>query len=330
METREESWFPHLLSFILPIVVIAGLYQGGWWAASGLVWALGVGPILEFVTPDRAPTRKENLSTTPWNTILLMHSIATIAALVMLMWRTSLDGFVLTTLLGALSVGSVSGISGIINAHEQGHRRKGSVIWRMGRLNLLWVLYLHFTTEHNHGHHRTFATMEDPVFAPKGRGLWIQIISSIHTQVISAWKTHSDRGKKGIRNPIFHGLLIQIALLAAITLLLSVTHLYIFLIQASFAIVLLEFVNYLQHYGLLREVDEKATMMHSWESRNVWSRWTLLELPLHPAHHLKASDPMWELRAYEGSPQLPTGYYGCFWLAVFPPIWKAVMDRRLP
>ena len=330
METKEESWFPHLLSFILPIVAIGGVYYGGWWTASGIVWALGVGPILDLITPDRAPTRKENLSSIPWNTLLFAHSVVAILALVALMWRTTQDGLVFTTVLGAFSVGFVSGVSGIINAHEQGHRRKGSVTWWMGRLNLLWVLYLHFTTEHNHGHHRNYATKKDPVFAPKGRGLWLQVISCIHTQIISAWKTHSDRGRKGVKNPIFHGLLIQILLLVAIALLLSVTHLYVFLIQAGFAMILLEYVNYLQHYGLSREVGEKATMMHSWECRNVWSRWTLLELPLHPAHHLKASDPMWELRAYEGSPQLPIGYYGCFWLAIFPPIWKAIMDRRLP
>ena len=73
-----------------------------------------------------------------------------------------------------------------------------------------------------------------------------------------------------------------------------------FVIQASLAIILLEYVNYLQHYGLRREVGERHTMMHSWEHRGVWSRWTLLELPLHPSHHLKASIPMWDLRAYDG------------------------------
>ena len=109
----------------------------------------------------------------------------------------------------------------------------------------------------------------------------------------------------------------------------SVAMLLAFAIQAMFAIILLEYVNYLQHYGLRREVGERHTEMHSWEHRSVWSRWTLLELPLHPAHHLKASSPMWDLRAYEKSPQLPCGYYACLWLAIFPPIWKRVMAKRI-
>jgi len=103
-----------------------------------------------------------------------------------------------------------------------------------------------------------------------------------------------------------------------------------FLFSAGFAIILLEFVNYVQHYGLRIDEGGKATMMHSWESRKLWSRWTLMELPLHPAHHLKASEPMWNLRGQQGSPQLPYGYYVCFWLGIIPPLWKAVMDKRIP
>ena len=146
MEERVESWLPHLLGFILPIIAIAGIFLGGWWSASGLVWALGIGPIIDFFSPEGIPTRKDNLSTTPWNMLLFGHSIAAIAAISVLMYRAQLDGLVVTTIAAAISVGLVSGVSGIINAHEQGHRKKGSLIWRMGRINLLWVMYLHYTT----------------------------------------------------------------------------------------------------------------------------------------------------------------------------------------
>ena len=190
------------------------------------------------------------------------------------------------------------------------------------------VLYSHFTTEHNHGHHRNYATELDPASSPAGRGLWTQIVMTIPKQYKSAWKTHSDKGKTGLKNPILHGTILQIVFLSAL-LVLSTSMLYAFLIQAALAIILLEYVNYMQHYGLRREVGERHTEFHSWEHRGVWSRWTLLELPLHPAHHLKASTPMWDLQAYEDSPQLPSGYYVCFWLAIFPPLWKRVMGKRI-
>jgi alkane 1-monooxygenase len=327
MQEREESWYPHLLGFILPIITIGGIVQGGWWCFAGFVYALGLCPLIDLIAPKSSPKRS-NSSSIPWNGLLLSHAVFMYSAIGVLIWRASVDGFGLTVVFAGLSVGVVSGVSGIINAHEAGHRKKGSFMWRVARLNLLLVLYLHFTTEHNHGHHRHYATENDPASSPRGRGMWTQILRTIPLQYISAWRTHSKKGKKLLSNPIFHGTILQLGLLATL-LWLSTAVLLAVLIQAILAIILLEYVNYLQHYGLRREVGEKHTAMHSWEYRGVWSRWTLLELPLHPAHHLKASTPMWDLRSYEDSPQLPSGYYACLWLAIFPPLWKRIMAKRL-
>ena len=327
MQESKESWLPHLLGFILPVVTILGIYQGGWWSFSGFVYALGICPFIDYFAPERSPVRGE-MSTRPWNAMLYAHGLFYYASLGVLFWRANLDGFSLSVVLGGLSVGIVGGISGIINAHEAGHRKKGSMIWRIARVNLFFVLYSHFTTEHNHGHHRNYATELDPASSPAGRGLWTQIAMTIPRQYKSAWLTHSEKGRTGIKNPILHGIMLQLAFLILLWQ-ISVPMLYAFLIQAGLAIILLEYVNYMLLYRLRREVGERHTEMHSWEHRGIWSRWTLLELPLHPAHHLKSSTPMWDLQAYEKSPQLPSCYYVCFWLAVIPPLWKRVMGKRL-
>ena len=91
------------------------------------------------------------------------HALFFYACIAVLLWRANSDGFTIPVILGGLSVGIVGGISGIINAHESGHRKKGSLIWRVARLNMFMVLYSHFTTEHNHGHHRNYATELDPL-----------------------------------------------------------------------------------------------------------------------------------------------------------------------
>ncbi|MDP6869581.1 MAG: fatty acid desaturase [Candidatus Poseidoniaceae archaeon] len=327
MDTHEEGWIPHLLGFILPIITISSLFVGGYWMFSGFVFAVGIGPFLDLIFPDRAPTRGE-INKFAWNSLLASHSIFVFISIGVLLWRADLDGFTLQVALGALSVGIVSGISGIVNAHEQGHRRKGSKLWWMARLNLLLVLYLHFTTEHNNGHHRNYATVKDPASSPRGRGYWVHLLQTVPRQFVSAYKTNSRKGATLFTNSTIRGMIIQIALVGIIWY-YSSAMVFAFLINAGLAIILLEYVNYMQHYGLRREVGERHTMMHSWESRSTWSRWTLLELPLHPAHHLKASDPIWELRAYEKSPQLPSGYYYCLWLALIPPLWKWVMDKKL-
>ena len=101
-----------------------------------------------------------------------------------------------------------------------------------------------------------------------------------------------------------------------------------FLAQAAVAIYLLEFVNYLQHHGLRRGDDERPNATHAWESRHRLSRWTLMELPLHPSHHLKASTPYQRLDVHEEAPQLPLGYYGMFWVALLPPLFGRLMQQQ--
>lgn len=328
--TRPESWAWHLLGFILPAVVIYGNLVGGYFVLAGMILALGIYPIIDSLSKRAAPDRSVEQNKIAWNTILVGHSIAQLVVIGTLLGRAVQDGDAWTTWAAAVSTALSSGGSGIITAHELGHRRKGSPLWWLARVNLLSVLYLHFTTEHNHGHHRNYATIADPVSAPKGRGLWSHIARAVPKQFPSAWNTHSERGRGGFRNPVLHGLLIQAALVIGLWFWLGKWATLAFLLQAGVAIILLEYVNYIQHYGLRRDVGERHTMMHSWESLSLWSRWTLLELPLHPAHHLKSSDPIWELKAHEGSPQMPVGYYGLLWPCIFPPIWRRLMDHRIP
>tara|TARA_A100001037_G_C14624209_1_gene402910 strand:- start:17 stop:418 length:402 start_codon:yes stop_codon:yes gene_type:complete len=131
-------------------------------------------------------------------------------------------------------------------------------------------------------------------------------------------------------NPIFLGLGAEGILVAAIWYQFGMAGAMALLYQAAISIFLLEYVNYIRHYGLRREVGEKQTHMHSWQTEVRWSRWTLLELTRHPAHHLKASLPFWKLQPYEGAPTLPTGYFGMFWPSLIPPLWKRIMDPRIP
>jgi alkane 1-monooxygenase len=102
-----------------------------------------------------------------------------------------------------------------------------------------------------------------------------------------------------------------------------------FIGQAFIAVFLLEFVNFLQHHGLSREDGERAGAQHAWESRHRLSRWTLLELPLHPAHHMKSSTPYHHLKTHDEAPQLPHGYYVMFLLALVPPLFNRALRNRV-
>ncbi len=327
---RPEPWGFHLLGLITPLLVVAGNLAGGPWALMGLVYMLGLGPLLDVALGRAARPRPPRESGRPFEALLYVHAALQFGALGTLLYRALLDGGAWTTWAAAGSTGLSSGVSGIIVAHELGHRRPRSFAWWVGQANLLSVLYLHFTTEHNHTHHRLVATREDPASAHRGESLWAFVVRTVPGQLRDALRVHASRGRTGWRNPVARGVLVEIAVVAGVAVVLGPWVAAAFVVQAALAVFLLEYINYIRHYGLERKVGERQTERHSWQSEERWSRWTLLELTRHPAHHLKASLPFWKLRPYDDAPSLPSGYYGCFWIAVIPPLWRRVMEPRIP
>ncbi len=326
---KPESWAWHLMGLINPILVILCNLKGDWWVFGGIVFVLGVGPFLDLALGKARTPKPPRASGLPFEILLYVHAALQFIALAALFYRAGIDGNTWTSWIAALSTGLTSGVSGIIVAHELGHKRPGSSGWWISRLNLLSVLYLHFTTEHNYTHHKLVATSEDPATAFFDESLWAFILRTIPGQYLDAISIHERKGKKALKNPVIQGSIIQVTLLVMINIFFGSEVLGAFLLQAGFAIFLLEYINYIRHYGLKRELDERQTESHSWQAEERWSRWTLLELTRHPAHHLKASEPFWKLQPFESAPQLPTGYYGCFWLGVIPPLWKKIMHPRI-
>ena len=325
-----EPWAWHLLGLINPAVVIGGNLLAGPWVAAGVVYMLGLGPLLDLLLGKAARPRPPRENGRPFELLLYAHAILQLIAVGSLLLLSTREASLWITLIAAVSTGINSGASGLIVAHELGHRRKNSFAWWVGRLNLLSVLYLHFTTEHNRTHHKHVATVADPATARLGESVWWFVARTVPGQFLDAWKIHATRGRSVLTNPIARGLALQILLLGGILLAFGPVALAAFLVQAAFAVFLLEYINYLRHYGLHREVGARQTAAHSWQSEHRWSRWTLLELTRHPAHHLEASKPFWKLQPHEGAPELPAGYYGCFWVALIPPLWRRLVHPRLP
>ena len=150
ISTRPESWAWHLLGFILPIAIVYANIVGGSIVVIGFVLALGIYPIIDVLSKEGSPDRSPVQNKFAWNTIAVGHSVAQLAVIATLLWRASQDGNEWTTWAAAVSTGMTSGASGIITAHELGHRKKGSPLWWLARFNLFSVMYLHFTSEHNH------------------------------------------------------------------------------------------------------------------------------------------------------------------------------------
>jgi alkane 1-monooxygenase len=325
-----EAWTWHILGLVNPALVITCNLIGGPWVFAGVIYMLGLGPLLDLSLGCANRPKPPRASGRVFEVLLYVHALMQLVAVGTLFYRAGLDGSYWTTWGAALSTGLSSGQSGIIVAHELCHTRPRSFSWWVGRLNLLSVLYLHFTTEHNHTHHRLVGTTADPASARYGESLWRFVARTIPGQFRDALNVHAEKGRTVLENTVARGMALQIVLLSGLYVLLGQWVTAAFIVQAGFGVFVLEYINYIRHYGLIRQIGERQTELHSWQSEQRWSRWTLLELTRHPAHHLKPSEPFWRLRPYENAPTLPSGIYGCFWLALVPPLWRRIMHPRIP
>ncbi len=238
----------------------------------------------------------------------------------------------------ALTMGVVGGIA-INTAHELGHKRAGSERW-LSRVALAQTGYGHFFIEHNRGHHVRVATPEDPASSRLGESFWAFLPRTVAGSLRSAWgieATRLDRlGRShwGPHNDILSAWAMTAVLFAGLAIAFGPVVLPYLLIQAVLGFSLLEVVNYLEHYGLLRQRREDGRYQrclpeHSWNSNNVASNVLLYHLQRHSDHHANPTRRYQALRHVDEAPQLPTGYAGMIVLAWFPPLWRRVMDPRL-
>ncbi len=128
--------------------------------------------------------------------------------------------------------------------------------------------------------------------------------------------------------------IIQISFLVFLFAMFGWMPLLLFIMAAINGILLLETVNYIEHYGLQRKQIEdgkyeRALPEHSWNSNHVIGRVMLFELSRHSDHHYLASRKYQVLRHHENSPQMPTGYPGMMLLSLLPPVWFKIMNKRI-
>ena len=107
------------------------------------------------------------------------------------------------------------------------------------------------------------------------------------------------------------------------------------LVVGFISFLFLETINYIEHYGLVREKTksgryERVQTKHSWNSNHLIGRIVLYELTRHSDHHFIASKKYQVLEHKDESPQLPFGYPTCILLAMFPPLWFHLMNPRVP
>ncbi|MEV5357082.1 alkane 1-monooxygenase [Streptomyces sp. NPDC052693] len=238
----------------------------------------------------------------------------------------------------AVTTGVVAGVA-INTAHELGHKRE-QLERRLSRMALAQSWYGHFYVEHNHGHHIRVATPEDPASSRMGENFYRFLPRAVFGGLRSAWHLEKRRLSRrsrpvlGPHNEILTAWAMSAVLFALLTAGFGLAVLPYLALQAALGACLLETVNYLEHYGLLRRRRpdgryERVAPRHSWNSNNTVSNLFLFQLQRHSDHHANPLRRYQTLRHFDEAPELPSGYASMIVLAWFPPLWRRVMDPRL-
>ncbi|WP_106400963.1 alkane 1-monooxygenase [Actinocorallia populi] len=346
VDKKKYLWLLGLLVPSLPFVSW-GLFEASGW---GVSWFLG--PLLfGWVVPllDKAWGKDSNNppeSVLSWlegqryyRWCVYAYLPLQYAGLVLACWMWSRGDVTVVEKIGvALTAGMVGGI-GINTAHELGHRKESVERW-LSKVALAQTAYGHFYIEHNRGHHVRVATPEDPASARLGESFYRFLPRTVWGSLKSAWRLEKKRlarsghGPWTWRSDILNAWAMTVVLFGALIAVFGAGIIPYLLVQVVIGFSALEVVNYLEHYGLLREKTptgryERCAPRHSWNSDDIASNILLYHLQRHSDHHANPTRRYQALRHFDEAPELPSGYATMSRLAYIPPLWRKVMDRRV-
>ncbi len=342
MRVRAFKYLSPLLVYLLAWLAFTG---SGWITWIPMMYAWILMPLAElFIDPDKKNlgAAEEELAKNDRVYDYLLYGIVILQFAALYLFLTSMknDDLLGWETVGRIfSMGLLCGTFGINVAHELGHRvnRYEQVF---AKALLLTSLYMHFFIEHNKGHHKNVATPHDPSSARYNEPVFTFYFRTVFLSYLSAWKIANAEMKKQ-NLPIIHwnnemlqAQVIQFLFVAAIFFFFGWQVTLYFLAAATIGFLLLETVNYIEHYGLQRKQKpdgnyERAMPQHSWNSNHILGRLMLFELSRHSDHHYLASRKYQVLKHHEEAPQLPTGYPGSMILALVPPLWFYVMNKKI-
>jgi alkane 1-monooxygenase len=274
-----------------------------------------------------------------WHSLILrVYAVLQMFILGLAAWVIAVGGFNWPVVVGvAFGAGWIAGAQGITFAHELGHSRSKFDRF-LGWVLMTSVWYPHFMVEHYRGHHPRAATFEDPASARRGENVYRFWVRSVAGSFASAWALEAKRlqqMKRGwSQSPLVWAFAVNLGVASVLVGAGLGVVLAAWLLCSVVAFSLLEVVNYIEHYGLQRQVidgkREPFAEAHAWNANHWFTNALLANLQRHSDHHTRAWKPYAELNdSPPPAPQLPTGYAGCVLLALVPPVWFGLMHPRL-
>lgn len=348
-DAKRYLWIFGLAMPLLPFIAVLGHMAQGWgvWLWLGPIVILGVVPLIDWTAgldpanpPDDVISSLEDDRYYRWLTYLFLP--LQYAGFAFAFWYIATGGLSILDQVGlAITVGFIGGL-GINTAHELGHKKESHERW-LSKIALAQTFYGHFYIEHNRGHHVRVSTPADPASSRVGESFYRFWPRTVAGSFASAWRLEAKRYARRSQRPwrlgndVLNAMLMSIVLWIVMVIWLGPVILPFLVIQAFVGLTLLEAVNYLEHYGMLRQIVgvpgkerfERVEARHSWNSNNIATNVLLYHLQRHSDHHSHPTRRFQALRDAKDAPALPTGYAGMILLALVPPLWNRVMDPRV-
>lgn len=231
--------------------------------------------------------------------------------------------------------GLMIGMVGTIPGHELTHRTWDPVSMAVGRWLLAFSFDTSFSIEHVYGHHRYVSTTADPATAPRGRNVYFHVVASTIKGNVSAWRIEAERLRKrklavwSWRNAFLRGHLTSLGLVVAVFAVFGARAAAFFVACGLWGKALLEIVNYMEHYGMVRAPSTPVAPRHSWNTNRRVSSWTMFNLTRHSHHHAQGEVAYQDLRPYPGAPMMINGYLTTLVVAMVPPLWHHLMTPKV-
>lgn len=337
------KYLKYLAAYSIPAVVYGALYLGGYFSFIAIGYVFVCVPFIELFTSGNSSNLskiEEEVAAKDKIYDFLLYGLVPfhLALIGYFIFKVNTETLNTTQLIGYVTaIGMSCGLS-INNAHELGHRTSKFEQF-LSQLLLLTTLYMHFFIEHNRGHHKNVATHEDPSSGRLGESLYRFLPRTLFGSWRSAWHIESVRCKANglavlsIRNQMIQFQLLQLLFLSVLLVLFGLKITVAYICAAGIGILMLETVNYIEHYGLSRAKKgnryERTKPIHSWNSNHPIGRLIMLELSRHSDHHFLSTRKYQILRHFDESPQMPTGYPGMMLLALVPPLWFKIMNKEI-
>ncbi len=333
-------------SVTLPFFVFLGIHSESIASFYGLLYSFIVYPAFEGLFWLKTGTLQESIASE--NEFLdrfkdhffLRHALDIYAVLhvvffpLSVYWLIAKDLDALTIVGGIGSLAVMIGTIGALTAHELIHH-KTPLKRLLGALIYSMALCPQFLPSHLSGHHKIFGTPADWGTAPRYQSAYHFALHAMVIGYINTWKLNHREPAKLLANYRIKAIVAQWAVLASVVCSGGVRGLGIFLLLVFLGVFVIEMINYLSHYGLVRDPQPDGKLgpikaHYSWEFNNVMTNWFFFNAGKHIHHHFHPNDNFLKLKLHRHpSLMLPYGFPHLLLIALIPPLYFSLMDKHL-